>query len=161
DCRLAYSRPYLEELSAAAKAERLDPLFLTALSREESTFNPNIVSWAGATGLAQLMPGTAIGAYADVFKGRLKPERLTEPALNLRLGAHVLAQGLRGFRRVEPLALAAYNGGPGLARRFVPKEAVDFDLWVETLSVKETRRYVRRVSETWGIYHWLYDPERP
>lgn len=161
DWRLAYSRPYAPELNAAAQAEKLDVLFLTALSREESTFDPNIVSWAGATGLAQLMPATAIGAYADVFGGRLPMERLTEPALNLRLGARVLAQGLRGFRGVEPLALAAYNGGPGLARRFVPEAAMDFDLWVETLSVKETRRYVRRVTETWGIYHWLYDAKRP
>lgn len=159
DWRLAYSRPYTSQIEAAAEAEGLQALFLTALSREESTFDPDIVSWAGATGLAQLMPPTAIGAYADVFGGRLDLSRLTEPALNLRLGAHVLAQGLRRFRRAEPLALAAYNGGAGLARRFIPKESLPFDVWVETMTVKETRRYVKRVVETWGIYRWLYDSD--
>ncbi len=161
DWRLAYSRPFTTEISNASKAAKIEALFLTALSREESTFDPDIVSWAGATGLAQLMPATAVGAYADVFGGRLKMGRLTEPALNLRLGAHVLGQGLRGFKRIEPLALAAYNGGPGLARRFVPAAAVPFDIWVERMTVKETRRYVKRVVETWGVYRWLYDSQRP
>lgn len=161
DWRLAYSRPFTEQIGDASKAAKIEALFLTALSREESTFDPDIVSWAGATGLAQLMPATAVGAYADVFGGRLKMSRLTEPALNLRLGAHVLGQGLRGFSKIEPLALAAYNGGPGLARRFVPKAPVPFDIWVERMTVKETRRYVKRVVETWGVYRWLYDSKRP
>ncbi|MCB9651768.1 MAG: lytic transglycosylase domain-containing protein [Deltaproteobacteria bacterium] len=159
--RLAYSRPYATEVAAAAKGGKVAPLFLWALAREESTFDPEIVSWAGATGLAQLMPATAVGAYADVFGGRLDMSRLTDPALNLRLGAHVLGQGQRKFHGAEALALAAYNGGPGLARRFIPDAPVPFDLWVETLTVKETRRYVKRVLETWAIYRWLYDAEAP
>lgn len=162
DWRIAYSRAFEPAVRYAAEAERVEPLLLTALSREESTFDPEIVSWAGAVGLTQLMPATAIGAYADVYRRRLKRlERLTDPGLNLRLGAHVLGQNLRGFRRAEPLALAAYNGGPGLARRFVPDAATPFDEWVETLTVKETRRYIKRVTETWGIYRWLYDPDAP
>ena len=159
--RATYSRPYLELVTKAAEAEKIEPLFLLALVREESTFEPRIVSWAGAVGLAQLMPGTAIGAYASVYGGKLNMERLTEPELNLRLGARVLREGLSGFDRLEPLALGAYNGGPGLVRRFLPAEAQPFDLWVETIGVKETRRYIKRVSETWGIYRLLYDRERP
>lgn len=159
--RLAYSRPYAAEVAAAARGGRVAPLFLWALAREESTFDPEIVSWAGATGLAQLMPATAVGAYADVYGGKLDMSRLTDPALNLRLGAHVLGQGLRSFKNNEALALAAYNGGPGLARRFIPDAPLRFDLWVETPTVRETRRYVKRVSETWAIYRWLYDEAEP
>jgi len=153
----AYSRPYQAPLEAAAKAEKLEPLLLLALSREESTFDPAIVSWAGATGLTQLMPATAVGAYATVYRKRLKDfSILTDPTLNLRLGAHVLGDGLRRFGEV-PLALAAYNGGPGLARRTLPKgKAKGFDLWVETISVRETRRYVKRVIGTWGRYRFLW-----
>ena len=148
--------------TAAANAEKVDPLLLYALSREESTFDPQIVSWAGATGLTQLMPATAVGAYATVYRKRLTDlSVLTDPALNLRLGAHVLGDGLRRFG-VVPLALAAYNGGPGLASRTLPRsKAIDFDLWVETISVRETRRYVKRVIGTWGKYRFLYDGESP
>jgi soluble lytic murein transglycosylase len=160
--RAAYSRPFRPELEAAAKAARIEPLALFALSREESTFDPEIVSWAGAIGLSQLMPGTAIGAYADVYRKRLEDTSiLTDPALNLRLGAHVLASGFRRFGHF-PLALAAYNGGPGLAFKTLPAEqAVPFDLWVEAIPVQETRRYVKRVVGTWGAYRFLYDTEAP
>ncbi|MEQ8280586.1 MAG: lytic transglycosylase domain-containing protein [Deltaproteobacteria bacterium] len=159
--RLAYSRAFEAEIDEAAKQAKVEPWFLMGLVREESTFDPEIVSWAGAVGLAQLMPPTAVGAYAEVFKGRLDIEdtqRLTDPVLNLRLGAHVLKSGLRRFG-TEPLALAAYNGGPGLTARVLPKTPTDFDLWVETIPVKETRRYVKRVTETWGLYRFFYADE--
>lgn len=157
--RLAYSRPYEPQIAKAAKKAKLEKWFLMGLVREESTFDPEIVSWAGAVGLAQLMPPTAIGAYAEVYGGRLDLARLTEPELNLRLGGHVLAQGYRWFKS-EPLALAAYNGGPGLTKRALPKKPTPFDLWVETIPVKETRRYVKRVTETWGLYRLFYADER-
>lgn len=159
--RAAYSRPYLDLITAAAKAEKVEPLLLHALVREESTFDPKIVSWAGATGLAQLMPATAIGAYATVYRGRLDLARLTEPELNLRLGAHVLRLGMKSFDKTEPLALGAYNGGAGLVERFLGKEPVPFDRWIERFGVRETRRYMQRVTETWGLYRLLYDPLRP
>lgn len=154
--RLAYPRAFVAEVEAAAGAEGLDPLLLTALAREESTFEPEIVSWAGATGLAQLMPPTAIGAYASVFGGRLDLERLVEPALNLRLGARVLKEGLRTFGGTEAFALSAYNGGPGLTRRTLPDREVPFEDWAESNPVKENRGYVKRVLATWGIYRLLY-----
>ena len=157
----AFSRPFSDLLTAAATAEKVEPLFLYALCREESTFDPRIVSWAGATGLTQLMPATAVGAYAEVFGGRIDMARLTDPELNLRLGAHVMRQGLRRFGGIEALGLAAYNGGPGLARRTMGPRAVDFDVWVETIPVRETRRYVKKVLGTWGTYRLLYDPDRP
>jgi soluble lytic murein transglycosylase len=157
--KLAYSRPYADLVDAAAKAEKLDPLFLLALVREESTFDPEIVSWAGAIGLAQLMPATAIGAYADVFRKRLTDlDRLTDPELNLRLGARVLEEGMSRWR-TEPLALSSYNGGHGLTERILPKEPMELDRWVETIPVKETRGYVKRVLETYGIYKLLYAKE--
>lgn len=158
--RYAYSRLYRPEIEKAAAAGRVEPLLLTGLVREESTFDPEIISWAGATGLAQLMPATAVGAYADVYGGKLDLRRLIEPELNLRLGAHVLHQGMRAFRH-PPLALSAYNGGHGLTRRFLPARPTPFETWVEQISVKETRRYVKRVVETWGIYRFLYDDEAP
>src|SRR5262249_29559898 len=120
--RAAYSRPFFEDVEKAAAAEKIEPLFLLALAREESTFDPQIVSWAGAVGLTQLMPGTASAAHVQLGLGRLDLERLTDPALNLRLGARVLHDGLKSFKNREPLALVAYNGGPGVAQRLIDKE---------------------------------------
>lgn len=158
----AYSRPFEREIASASKESKLDPLLLTALSREESTFDPAIVSWAGAVGLAQLMPATAIGAYADLKLGRLDLAQLLDPALNLRLGARVLRDGLNQFDEEVPLALAAYNGGAELTKKTLPSSGErPFDLWVESIPVRETRRYVQRVSGTWGIYRFLYDASRP
>ena len=158
--RAAYSRPYADELTGAANAAKIDPFLLTALVREESTFDPEVVSWAGATGLAQLMRATAKSAHVQVFKKPLDPSQLTDPSLNLRLGAHVLAQAIRSFG--EPvLALGAYNGGHGLVRRALKRRAQPFEQWIEEFGVKETRQYMKRVTRTWGVYRLLYDADRP
>ena len=159
DWQIAYSLAFQKEIEAAAKKMKIDPLFLFALAREESTFDPNIVSWAGAMGLCQLMPATGIGAYADVYRKRLKnTDELLDPALNAELGAHVLKQGLKRFSGIKALALAAYNGGPRLAQNTMPKgKPVDFDLWVESIGVRETRRYVKKVLQSWGRYRYLHD----
>mgnify|MGYP006285751465 FL=1 len=160
--RLAYPRAFEAELAEATGAAGLDPLLLTALSREESVFDPDIVSWAGATGLTQLMPATAIGAHADLFPGAppLDLARLADPALNLRLGAHVLAENLRFFDGCEAFALSAYNGGAGLTEGTFRRRRLDFEDWVESNPVKENRGYVKRVLATWGIYRLLYPPHR-
>ena len=159
--KLAYSLAYAKPIRAGAKEARLDPLFLFALSREESTFDPNIVSWAGAMGLCQLMPATGIGAYADVFRKRLTDtQKLLDPYLNARLGGFVLGQGLKKFRGNKALALAAYNAGPGYAQKTLPKKkAVPFDEWVESVGIKETRRYIKKVMQTWGRYRFLHGGE--
>lgn len=160
--RAAYSRPYFDLVEKAANESKLEPLFFIALVREESTFDPEIVSWAGATGLAQLMPGTAIVAHLALKLGKLDQERLTEPELNLRLGARVLSDAMRDFGQREPIALVAYNGGPGVAKKVTAvSPAKPFDRWVEEISIKETRGYVKRVMETYGIYRFLYDAKQP
>lgn len=160
--RAAYSRPFFDTVQKVARLEKIEPMLFLALVREESTFDPQVISWAGAIGLSQLMPGTAVQAHAALGLGRLDVDRLTDPELNLRLGARVLRDGLKEFRSREPLALVAYNGGPGAALKLIDKEkGKPFERWVEEISVKETRGYVKRVLETWGIYRYLYDRERP
>ena len=154
----AYSLAFKGAIQAAANKQKIDPLFLFALSREESTFDPQIVSWAGAVGLCQLMPTTGIAAYADLYRKRLTDlDRLLEPKLNAQLGAHVLKEGLKRFKNVKALALAAYNAGPRFAQNSLPiQKAQEFDFWVESLGIRETRRYVKRVLETYGRYRFLH-----
>jgi soluble lytic murein transglycosylase len=150
--RLAYPKAYWSEVASAAAAANIDPLLLLALVREESRYDPHAVSPARAVGLAQLLPSTARGMAGD---RALNADKLTEPALNLRLGARYLSLQLERFGGDVRLALAAYNAGPGSARRWVRMDA-DPDYFMEKISIAETRAYVRRVLGSYGIYKLLW-----
>lgn len=118
--------PYAAEITAAAKANGVDPALLAGLVKQESGFNPNAGSGAGAKGLTQLMPGTAAG---------LGVTNILDPVQNLNGGAKYLKQQLDAFGGDVTKALAAYNAGPGAVQRFggVPPYS-------------ETQNYVRIVQ---------------
>jgi soluble lytic murein transglycosylase-like protein len=79
-----------------------------AVAHAESNFDPRALSSKGARGVMQIMPGTAMGEYA------IRPDRLWEPRLNIRLGLHFLGRILRRYRGRVDLALSYYNGGSGV-----------------------------------------------
>ncbi len=97
------------EIDAAAASNGIDPALLKGLVSQESGFDPNARSGAGALGLTQLMPGTAASL------GVTNP---LDPAQSLQGGAKYLRQQLDRFGGDERLALAAYNAGPGAVQRY-------------------------------------------
>jgi len=114
---------YRETARMIAIEEGVDPDLFLRLVGQESSFNPDAVSSKGASGLAQLMPGTAAELGVDP----------SDPIQNLRGGARYLRQQLDAFG--DPvLALAAYNAGPGAVRKYggVPPFA-------------ETQNYISRI----------------
>jgi soluble lytic murein transglycosylase-like protein len=123
---LPSSVPYAAQITAAAKANGIDPALLAGLIKQESGFNPNAGSSAGARGLTQLMPSTAAG---------LGVTNVLDPAQAIQAGAKYLKQQLDTFGGDVTKALAAYNAGPGAVKRFggVPPYA-------------ETQNYVRAVQ---------------
>lgn len=149
---LAYPRAYWSAVESTAEAAGVDPYLVLAVMREESRFDPKVVSIAGAVGLLQLLPGTASGIAGTT----MGTTQLTQPEVNIRLGTAYLAGLLRRFRGDVPLALAGYNAGPGAAQRFSRMSRVDMDLFFERIPFAETRAYVQRVLQTYGIYRWLY-----
>jgi soluble lytic murein transglycosylase len=132
--------------------------FIFAITRQESNFDPNARSAAGAMGLMQLLPSTA-KAMARRSGVKFAASRLiTEPAYNARLGATYLDSMVDNFGGSYLLATAAYNAGPGRVRQWIrqfgdPRDRdVDAVDWVEKIPFFETRTYVQRVLENMMIY---------
>jgi soluble lytic murein transglycosylase len=150
--RLAYPRAYWPVVAREATRHGLDPLLILALIREESRFDPRAVSSANAVGLMQLLPSTA----REVLGRPIEPGALTDPDLNIRAGTAYLAGLLRGFGGTVPLAVGGYNAGPGGVRRHAALARSDLERFVEELPYAETRAYVQRVLQSYGIYQWLY-----
>jgi soluble lytic murein transglycosylase len=123
-----------------------------AVIRQESAFDADVASHAGAIGLMQLMPGTARDMARELR--RPAPERLDliDPALNVALGTRYLATMRERFGGNEVLATAAYNAGPGAVSRWLPQEILPADLWMISIPYEETRNYVRRVLTYRAIY---------
>lgn len=131
-----------------------------AIARQESQFDRQIVSRAGAVGLMQLMPGTA-RETAQRMGLSYSPAALTDPSYNARLGTNYFE---RLFDRYGsyPLAIAAYNAGPGNVNKWLtangdPRSgAIDMIDWIEGIPFGETRGYVQRVLENAVVYGLLY-----
>ncbi len=154
---LLFPTPYAGAVVAEAQQRGLDPRALYALMRQESLFNPGATSWAGARGLAQVMPGTAAGIAIGLEMPEYNDADLYRPAVSIRFGAHYIAAQLRTMDGSLPGALAAYNGGPGNAQRWAGGTTVaDPDLFVESIDYPETQGYVRLVYGFYGAYQRLY-----
>jgi soluble lytic murein transglycosylase len=154
---LAYPPAYQELVEKHAEAEDIDDLLLYALMRQESLYDPDAGSSAGALGLTQVIPPTGESIAAELEVPDFDPEQLFRPDVSLRFGAHYLAQQIENFDGNLYHALAAYNGGPGATDDGIAAAGDDIDLFVESLEFDETRLYVRRVMEHYAWYRMLYE----
>jgi soluble lytic murein transglycosylase len=162
DMELFYPRPFEELIETRARDVRIPVEVLFGLIRTESTFVPEIRSWAGAYGLAQLMPDTAremaerisrLGGPNYINDGKVD---LEDPAVNIHLGAVYLAY-LTDRVESPMMALLAYNGGIGRLRRWRNAEpSLPGDLFLETIEYPETREYGRKVLAAAAAYGYLY-----
>ncbi len=156
--RLVYPIYFDDLVVAEAQANGFDPLLLFALIWQESLFQGQAASWAGAQGLTQVMPATGDWIALQLRWKNYQPKLLYRPYLNVKFGAWYLARQLRDFENNLFAALAAYNGGPGNAARWLELvEDGDDDLFVESISNAEPRRYVEKVYEHYAMYRALYE----
>lgn len=161
DIQIRFPSPHKTLFSSNADSNRIPLNLLLALSRQESAFEPNIVSPAGARGLMQLMPGTA----ADTARKQGIPYRgvqdLSDPELNIRLGASYYREMLERFGDNRILATAAYNAGPHRVSRWLRRTEgkLPFDAWIEAIPFRETRHYVQSVLAFSIIYGHLLDQQ--
>jgi len=144
-------------LASEARQFRLDPAILRGLVRQESVFDPEARSRAGALGLTQLMPETAKSLAKSVLRVRYRRAFLYDPSTNARLGAAYLRSLFDRFSDNPLWALAAYNGGPTrMARVLRENSGLPDDEVFESHPAFETRDYVRRVMLFAGSYRELY-----
>ncbi len=141
-----FPTPFRDEIIARAKEAGLDPALLFGLIRQESRFIASARSSVGASGLMQLMPATAKHTAKKLGLAGFRPDSVTEPAVNLQLGAGYLRRVLEDFGGSAPMATAAYNAGPGRPRKW--REGIsplEPAAWAETIPFNETRDYVKKV----------------
>ncbi|KAF1685175.1 lytic murein transglycosylase [Pseudoxanthomonas broegbernensis] len=142
------------QIRAAAQRNALDPAWIAAEIRAESIFNPNARSSANARGLMQLLPGTAASVAKRTGLPYAGAESLYDSATNIALGSAYLRQ-MEDKYGLTYQAIAAYNAGPvPVARWMSQRPGFDPDLWIETITYKETRDYVARVLAFSVIYDW-------
>ncbi|MEX2081349.1 MAG: lytic transglycosylase domain-containing protein, partial [Dehalococcoidia bacterium] len=154
--RLAYPLPYANELTRAAELETVPPLLLAAIVRQESRFDPLAGSSAGANGLTQVVGPTGEAIAASLGRP-WNPADLARPSVSLRYGAHYLSAQLDAFEGNVFAALAAYNGGPGNASRWLDAQRwPGADGFIEAVDFNETRHYLEIVLENYGWYRYLY-----
>lgn len=129
-----------------------------AITRQESQFAEGAISHAGARGLMQLMPGTAREQSGKAGLRYNLSSLTRDPQYNIRLGSGYFERMLRYYGGSRPLAIAAYNAGPGnvnkwLARNGDPRQGgIDWLKWIEDIPISETRNYVKRVLENAVVY---------
>ena len=159
--RIAYPLAFAPLIEQVASAEHVPAAFVRAVAREESAFDPEAVSVARAYGLIQLIRPTA-QRFARELGLASTPRALKRPEVNLRIGTRFIGFLWRRYTQNTALVPAAYNAGEGASDRWLRERRNEpLDVWIENIPYDETRRYTRRVLQTYGIYSWLDDQELP
>ncbi len=143
------------------KSYDLDPFLILSLMRQESAFNPRIISKANAIGLMQLMPKTAEEVARSLGQEIPTDEQLKDPSNNVRLGVDYLNHLMVSFNQNMVYALAAYNAGPTRVKQWITlRSRLDPLEFIETIPYSETRNYVKKVLRNYAIYLTLYDDQK-
>jgi soluble lytic murein transglycosylase len=144
DFDLRYLTPYRDLAQARAREFGLDEAWIYGLMRQESRFVAHARSSAGAQGLMQIMPATAAWIARQLGDGRGRPD-VNHPETNVRYGSFYLKRVLDDLQGSPVLATAAYNAGPGRARRWQAAAPLEGAVYIETIPFLETREYVKKV----------------
>ena len=156
-----YPQAFSPLIEDVAGDEGIPPSFVRAIAREESSFDPEVVSWAKAYGLVQLIMPTA-KRFASEVGEKATPRTLKKPSVNLKIGARYMAWLWSRLNENPALVPSAYNAGEGAVRRWLQEDATrPLDVFIEEIPYDETRRYTRRVLQTYGVYQWLADEQLP
>jgi soluble lytic murein transglycosylase len=168
-CQLPYSEKmhafwyplaFWDNVEPIAKKYNIDPLVALSVMREESRFDANAKSAAGAYGLMQLMPQTAYRLDRSLKLGINRPSQLTSAGNNIQLGSFYLRTLFNEFHSL-PHVLAAYNAGEMPVRTWQDRGRYrSVDEFIEDIPYAETRNYVKKVLTSYFQYKKLSSVDR-
>jgi soluble lytic murein transglycosylase len=154
--RLAYPMYYSDLFLPRAQEEGLDPLLVAALIRQESSYDPTVISVVGARGLMQFMPPTAQDMADQLGYDDYSLDDLFRPIVSVDFGTHYLSS-MRDFQGGSDAgALLSYNAGPGAAQGWINRAGSDLEVLYETIAFAETRLYLDLIYANHFMYQKLY-----
>ena len=155
---ILFPNAWWDIIKTESAKNNLDPYMVASLIRQESEFNPSVVSYANAYGLMQLLPSVGKQMAHEEGISHFETYQLLDPAMNIRLGTRYLRQMLDHFGGVQEYALAAYNAGDS---RVVDWEAAGpyhgMDEFVESIPFTQTREYVEAILRNEETYRAIDD----
>jgi soluble lytic murein transglycosylase len=153
-----FPAPYRTELLKYARPRKIDPRFLLAIMKQESSFRSDVKSPSAARGLLQLVMDTALKYNAKAGFPAIQPDDLYKPSVNIAIGCEYIAALKKQFGGLDEAVAASYNGGEDNAARWLnrskPKEA---GIFTAEIGFAETKDYVQKVMRNYRIYRSLYD----
>lgn len=154
---ILFPRDYWPTIQTEAARNGLDPYMVAALIRQESEFNPRVVSYANAWGLMQLLPSTGRAMAKKIgYSNHLPTEALLDPTINIKLGCAYLKQTLDRFNGHPEYAFASYNAGESRVEDWESaNNYTGMDEFVESIPFTQTRNYVQALMRNEEIYSEL------
>ncbi len=157
---LLYPNSFRTIIEPFADQNEVCPNLISAIMRQESIFDPQIVSPVGAVGLMQIMPYTGKDIALEL-ESEFSVDTLYNAATNIRFGTYYISKLLRQFENDFILAIASYNAGPHNVRKWHKINKNDeFDMFVEDIGFSETRLYVKKVLANYWTYQRLSEIQR-
>jgi soluble lytic murein transglycosylase len=153
----AYPRAYRDLIEKYQALGANPEGYLYSIMRKESGFNPHDLSYADAQGLLQMIPPTTL-RVARELKIPYDAGRLYEPAYNIQTGSWYIGRLLQKFKRQVPIGAGSFNCGPRPVMRWLDQNGDrDIDELVELVPYSQTREYMKKVTENFARYQYLYE----
>ncbi len=161
DWKVYYPYAYHQYVAPISQKIKVSPFLVLSVMRAESFYRREARSGVGAEGLMQLMPYTAMKIATLIGDQDFNILHLDRPEVNISYGAYYLDRLLRYYGGNPFLAVAAYNGGPHAVNHWLDScKGCSVDEFVESISYRETRRYVREVMKNYINYKRIYTDEK-
>ena len=157
DYSLRFLAPYGDHVRPAAQNQSLDDAWVYGLMRQESRFITSAKSNVGASGLMQLMPATAKWVAKKIGLRDYDHGRVTDTQVNVLLGTSYMRLVMENLDNHPVLASAAYNAGPGRAKKWRAERPLEGAIYAETIPFSETRDYVKKVMSNAVYYSALFN----
>ena len=157
DYSLRYLAPYGDQVRPAAQRQAVDDAWVYGLMRQESRFITNAKSTVGASGLMQLMPATAKWVAKKIGLNDFHHGKVNDTETNVLLGTTYMRLVMESLDNHPVLASAAYNAGPGRARKWRADRPLEGAIYAETIPFNETRDYVKKVMSNSVYYAALFE----